>query len=73
MKTIIYTISFIFLTISCTSCVTRVHTRPAYKTAKIVRTVPKTHKVIYVKGKKYYKWNNKHYKKTRKGYVVVRL
>jgi len=50
-----------------------VHTKPAYKTAKIVRVAPKGHKIIYVKGQKYYKWNNKHYKKTRKGYVVVRL
>lgn len=73
MRTLIYTIAFIFITISFTSCVTRVHTKPAYKTAKIVRVAPKGHKIVHVKGKKYYKWNNQHYRKTRKGYVVIRL
>jgi len=73
MKTFIYTFAFIFITISFTSCITRVHTKPAYKTTKIVRVAPKGHKIIYVKGQKYYKWNNKHYRKTHRGYVVVRL
>jgi len=73
MKTLIYTITFLFITISFTSCVTRVHTKPTYKTAKIVRIAPKVHKIVHVKGQKYYKWNNQHYRKTRKGYVVVRL
>jgi len=73
MKTFIYTIAFIFITISFTSCVSRAHRKPAYKTAKIVKVAPKGHKIIYVKGQKYYKWSNKHYKKTNRGFVVVRM
>lgn len=73
MKTIIYTITLVLFTISSTSCVTRVHRKSAYKTATVVRIAPKGYKVIYVKGSKYYKWNNKHYRKTKRGFVVVRL
>jgi len=73
MKTFIYSIAFILFILSSTSCVTRVHRKPVHKTTTIVRVAPKGHKVIYIKGNKYYKWNNKHYKKTKKGFVVVRL
>ena len=73
MKTFIYAIAFILFTVSSTSCVTRVHRKPAHKTTTVVRVAPKGHKVIYVKGNKYYKWNNKHYRKTKRGFVVVRL
>lgn len=73
MKSLIYTIALVFTTIIFTSCVTRVQTKQAYKTAKIVKVAPKGHKIVHVKGKRYYKWNNQHYRKTRKGYVAIRL
>lgn len=73
MKTLIYTIALVFTTIIFTSCATRVHTKQTYKTAKIVKVAPKGHKIVHVKGKRYYKWNNQHYRKTRNGYVVIRL
>lgn len=72
MKTFIYAIAFILFTVSSISCITRVHRKPVHKTTKVVRIAPKGHKVIYVKGNKYYKWNNKHYRKTKRGFVVVR-
>tara|TARA_R110001583_G_scaffold103863_3_gene251121 strand:- start:9871 stop:10086 length:216 start_codon:yes stop_codon:yes gene_type:complete len=63
---------FIFIfSLSFTSCATTVRE----KTAKVVviHKLPKAHKVVYIKGHSYYKWNGKHYRKTRKGYVVVRV
>ncbi|APY12789.1 hypothetical protein BWZ22_07175 [Seonamhaeicola sp. S2-3] len=54
------------------SCATRVTTTPVSKVT-VVKTLPKHYKIVRVKGKRYYFWNGKHYKKTRKGYVVVRV
>ncbi|WP_299332645.1 DUF6515 family protein [uncultured Psychroserpens sp.] len=56
---------------SLNSCATRVATRPA--TVTVIKTPPKHYKIVRVNGKRYYFWNGKHYKKTRKGYVVVRV
>ncbi len=73
MKTFIYAIALFLFTVISTSCVTRVQRKPVHKTTTVIRVAPKGHKVIYVKGKKYYKWNNKHYRNTKRGFVVVRL
>lgn len=62
----------IVILFSSTSCVSRVAVRPAYKTT-IVKVAPKHHKIVVVKGKRYYFWNGKHYRKTKKGYVFVRV
>lgn len=70
MRTIILLLAFIFI-LSLTSCVTHVKAKPARVT--VVKTPPKHYKVVRVKGKRYYTWNGKHYKKTRKGYVVVKI
>ena len=58
------------------SCV--VHTKPtslSHRTTKVViiKKAPKNHKIVIVKGKRYYFWNGKHYRKTSKGYVFVRV
>ena len=68
MRTLLLLLS-VFFVMNLSSCV--VHTRPAAVVA--VKTAPKHHKVVVVKGKRYYFWNGRHYKKTRKGYVVVRV
>ena len=52
------------------SCV--VHTRTP-KRVVVVKHAPKKHKVVVIKGHKYYVWNGKHHKKTKKGFVVVRV
>lgn len=70
MRTLILIFSVICL-LSISSCATRVVTRPAAVT--VIKTPPKHYKIVTVKGKRYYFWNGKHYKKTRKGYVVVRV
>lgn len=68
MRTVIliFGIVMVFATTSCTS---RIAVRPANTT--IVKVAPKHHKIVVVKGKRYYYWNGKHYKKTNKGYVFV--
>jgi uncharacterized protein with PIN domain len=47
----------IFTTTSCTSTIA---VRPA--NATIVKVAPKHHKIVVVKGNRYYYWNGKHYK-----------
>jgi hypothetical protein len=39
----------------------------------VVNKAPRNHKVVVVKGKRYYVWNGNHYRKTRNGYVLVKL
>ncbi|QLG47174.1 hypothetical protein HYG79_00720 [Costertonia aggregata] len=54
------------------SCARRVVTSvPANVT--IVKNRPANYKIVRVKGKRYYFWNGKHYRKTRRGYVFVRV
>jgi biopolymer transport protein ExbD len=70
MRTLLLIISFAFA-MSFTSCATHV----AVKTpsVKVVKVAPKHHKVVVVKGKRYYFWNGRYHKKTRKGYVIVKV
>ena len=70
MRTLIIIIGLIFA-MSFTSCASRVIvTTP---NTRIVKVAPKHHKIVIVKGKRYYFWNGHHYRKTKKGYVVVRV
>ena len=69
MRTLLFIIGFAF-TLSLTSCASRVVVRPATTHVKVA---PKHHKIVVVKGKRYYFWNGRHYKKTTKGYVVVKV
>ena len=62
----------IVILLSTTSCVSRVAVRPVHTTT-IIKVAPKHHRVVVVKGNRYYFWNGKHYRKTRKGYVFVKV
>ena len=70
MRTLVLIFSIICV-LSLSSCTTRVVAKPT--TVTVVKTPPKHYKIVKVKGKRYYFWNGKHYKKTRRGYVVVRV
>lgn len=59
----------IVLLSSCRSRV--VVTEP--QSVTVVKKLPRSYKVVKVKGHRYYYFNGRHYKKTRKGYVVVRV
>ncbi|WP_299223673.1 DUF6515 family protein [uncultured Psychroserpens sp.] len=63
----IFLIAICFLSLN--SCATRVITKP--NTVTVIKTPPKNYKIVRVNGKRYYFWNGKHYKKTRRGYVVA--
>lgn len=68
MRTFLFILS-LFLALSLSSCATRVVTRPV----TVVKTPPKHYKIVTVKGKRYYFWNGRHYKKSRRGYVFVKV
>ena len=70
MRALIIIFGFIFA-MTLTSCATRVAVTPAK--VKVVKVAPKHHKIVVVKGKRYYYWNGRHYKKTGKGYVIVKV
>lgn len=70
MKTLL-TIFGLIITLSISSCASRTTVQtPKYT---VVKVAPKHHKVIFIKGKRYYFWNGRHYKKTRRGYIVVKV
>ena len=70
MRTFVFVLS-LFFALSLSSCATRIVTRAASVT--VIKTPPKHYKIVRVKGQRYYFWNGKHYKKTRRGYVVARI
>lgn len=70
MRTLFIVIGFIFA-LSLTSCASRVVVRP--QTTTVIKVAPKHHKIVVIKGKRYYYWNGKHYRKTKRGYVFVKV
>lgn len=74
MKRIILPLVALFFALFIQSCV--VYSKPEHpNTTKVVyvKTPPKNHKIVVVKGKRYYYWNGKYHRKTRRGFVIVRL
>jgi hypothetical protein len=69
MRTLLLIIVFIF-SLSFTSCV--VHTRATPAKVVVVKR-PVKYKVVRVKGTRYYVWNGHYHKKTKRGYVIVRI
>jgi hypothetical protein len=70
MKKEIIVILSLFFVLSFTSCTTTV--RPTKKVV-YVKKAPRHHKIVYANGQKYYKWNGHHHRKTKRGYIVVRI
>jgi len=54
------------------SCVVHFGHRPPQGVI-VVKTKPAHYKIVKVKGKKYYHWNNNHYQRVRGGYILVRF
>jgi hypothetical protein len=42
-------------------------------TTTVVKSLPTNHRIVHVKGVKYYYFNGRHYKRTPRGYVLVRV
>ncbi|MEO1030090.1 MAG: DUF6515 family protein [Bacteroidota bacterium] len=71
MRYLVYTLVLVFA-LSFSSCAKRVVvTQPASVT--VVKKLPRQYKIVRVNGKRYYFFNGRHYRKTRNGYVVVRV
>jgi hypothetical protein len=71
MKYFVYSLVFV-LVLSFSSCAKRVViTQPTSVT--VIKKLPRQYKVVRVNGKRYYFFNGKHYRRTRNGYVVVRV
>ncbi len=71
MRYLVYTLVFVFA-LSATSCARHVVVKqPA--TVMVVKKLPRQYKIVRVKGKRYYVFNGKHHRKTRNGFVVVRV
>lgn len=71
MRYLVYTLVLVFA-LGTTSCARRVVVKQP-TTVTVVKKLPRQYKVVRVKGKRYYYFNGKHYRKTRNGYVVVRV
>jgi hypothetical protein len=55
------------------SCAPRIIVPSATQKVVYIKKAPASHKIVVVKGKRYYRWNGKYHRKTRHGYVVVHL
>jgi len=71
MRTAFLLIFIFIFSLSFNSCVTTVRATPAK--VVVVKKLPRTHKVVYVKGQRYYTCKGKHYKKINNGYVLVKI
>jgi len=66
-----FVLLFVLFSFTLSSCVTTVRATPAR--IVVVKRLPRIHKVVYIKGHRYYKWNGVYHRKTARGYVVVRV
>lgn len=69
MKKLLFLLAIVLF--ATTSCATRVVQTTPQRNVVIVDKAPKNHSVVVIKGKRYYKWNGKHYRKTQRGYVLI--
>ena len=71
-------VSTLTILVTCsivTSCYTGVVVKPKPRLRPVegVKVLPKQHKVVHVRGKKYYYWGGRHHVwKPGKGYVIVK-
>ncbi|NNM22696.1 MAG: hypothetical protein HKO54_04010 [Flavobacteriaceae bacterium] len=61
-----------FTVTSCARRVVTVSPNPQPNVV-VIHKAPKHHKVVVVKGKRYYTWGGRHYRKTHRGYVLVKV
>lgn len=68
-----YLFLFVIVVFALTSCVTRVVTTTPSSHVVVVHKAPRNHKIVVVNGHRYYRWGGNHYRKTNKGYVLVKM
>jgi len=67
-----YLLLFVIIAFAFTSCATRVVTPAPATKVVVVKKAPRNHKVVMVNGNRYYSWNGNRYRKTKKGYILVK-
>jgi hypothetical protein len=71
MRFLIISLIVVFA-LNLNSCARRVVLKDS-NSITVVHKLPKRYDVVRVKGKRLYFFNGRHYKKTKRGYVVVRV
>lgn len=70
MKIITVLSLFTLLLFSGSCVVKQVERRP---NIVVIKKAPRNYQVVTVRNKRYYKWGGKYYRKTKKGYVIVKI
>lgn len=68
-----YLFYLVFPALFFSSCATRIVSSEPTTKVVVVKKTSRNYKVVKVKGNRYYLWNGKYHRKTRRGYVVVKL
>lgn len=68
-----YLFLFAIVALALTSCATRVVTTAPSTKVVVVHKAPRNHKIVVVKGHRYHYWGGKHYRKTSRGYVLIKV
>lgn len=71
MKNLVLIFGLIISSTLFSSCV--VKAQPVNTRTVVVKKAPINHKIVIKKGKRYYTWGGRHYKKTKRGFIVVRI
>jgi len=69
MKRVVLMMLFVAFTLQ--SCAPRIVERKGR--VVIVKKAPRNHRVVVVKNQRYYTWGGNYYRKTSRGFVLVRL
>lgn len=69
MKKLMILIVFAFM---FQSCAVRVAERSRTNIV-VVKKAPRNHRIVVIKKKRYYTWGGQYYRKTSKGFVLVRV
>ncbi len=68
-----YLFLFAFISLLFSSCTTRIVTTTPRTNVVVVNKAPRNHKIVVINGKRYYRWGGNHYRKTNRGYVLVKV
>ncbi len=68
-----YLFFLVFPIVLFSSCATRIVTPEPSTKVVVVKKTPKKYRTVRMNGNRYYFWNGKYHRKTRHGYVVVKL
>ena len=62
----------LFAAFTLQSCAPRVVERSRGRVV-VIKKAPRNHRVVVIKKKRYYTWGGNYYRKTSRGFVLVRL